>query len=986
MASVKMHIKQVYFSTLPTSLIFSIRNITPVKFVKIYGELLRWKFTCVIILWGNFVLKKLLSVLLSVVIFSMSAVIFCNASAAKDYEGNAKKLDKTTFSGELGALYTKSATTFRVWAPTSDDVKVKFYKKGDSKDYLRIVNMSKNKSTGLWSVKVAGDHKNIFYTYVFTRGKKSYETYDIYAKACAANGKRSMVVDLGSTNPNGWDKDTHVTVDNPTDAMIWEVQVADFSSSKTSGVSEENRGKYLAFTERGTTVSSVAGAAPTCVSYLKRLGVNYVQINPFYDFGSVDETDKSGGDKNYNWGYDPINYNVPEGSYSKDPTNGVRRIIECKKMIQSLHRAGIGVIMDVVYNHTHESKDSAFNITVPDYYYRINPDGSWSNGSGCGNDTASERKMFSKYMTDSVLYWAKEYHVDGFRFDLMGLHDVKTMNHIRKKLDELDGGDKLLMYGEAWNLNTTADSGTILANQGNVKKLNDRIGAFDDMFRDAVKGSTSGADKGFVQAGEKRGNLETGITGQSDGVLGWANTPNQCVTYASCHDNLTLWDKLIKSVKGEKGEYTKRYSDLVAMNKLAGAITFTSQGTSFILAGEEFCRTKKGDENSYQSGFKINQLDWTSLQTFGDVSDYYKGLISLRRHIPSFRDNTDVTAKDISFIDDVPDGVLAYTLSDNKYGKVFVGFNSADKSAKLDLDGSYVQLVNEETAGLDSLGEVSGSVTIPARSAAVLVDKDSYNKSAKNKRTQGKVIVRYNVDGETFKSYTVSGKLNTSYNISPLTSVLMDYNIKKKSGDSGTFTENIRYCTFECEKYDGAYSSVSFECVDEKGNIISDTTVLSNRSGQPYETLQIPSVTGYTLDLQKLPKNGCGTFKDNDISVKYVYNKKPRDDKTCRVNIVYMSTEGKILGTNTLTGDAGSHYATTQLEIENYDFKSVTDNKSGEYALMEQNVLYIYSPVSVVSNVLTVILIVAGAAVLIMFAFAYYKRRRSELAKKLDIS
>lgn len=933
----------------------------------------------------EYALKKIVSFLLSVIIISLSAFVFCEANAATDYEAKAKKLDKTVYSGELGAIYSKKSTTFRVWAPTSSDVKVKFYKKGDSKDYLKLSNMTFDKKTGVWSAKVSGDLKNTFYTYVFTRGKKTYETYDLYAKACAVNGKRSMVVDLSSTDPKGWDKDGYHSVDNPTDAIIWEVQIADFSSSESSGVSKENRGKYLAFTEKNTTVGSVAGAAPTCLSYLKRLGVNYVQINPFYDFGSVDETDKSDSDKNYNWGYDPINYNVPEGSYSKNPADGSRRIKECKKMIQALHNAGIGVIMDVVYNHTHESKNSAFNLTVPDYYYRINSDGSWSNGSGCGNDTASERKMFRKYMTDSVLYWAKEYHIDGFRFDLMGLHDVETMNHIREKLDELDGGEKLLMYGEAWNLNTSADSDTVLANQNNVKKLSDRIGAFDDTFRDAVKGSTSGADKGFVQAGEKRGNLETGITGQSDGIFGWANTPSQCVTYASCHDNLTLWDKLVKTEKGEKGDYTKRYNDLVAMNKLAGAVTYTSQGTAFMLAGEELSRTKKGDENSYQSGFKLNQIDWTRVQTYGDVSDYYRGLIQLRKKIAAFRDSTDKTAKSIKFLEDVPDGVLAYTLEDEKYGTVFVGFNSTKESVKLELDGSYVQLVDGETAGVYSLGDVSGSVTISAGSAAVLADKKAYE-ATDPKQKLGKVIVRYTVNGEVIKSYAEYGKIGSGFNIAPLTSVLMDYNVKKKSGDSGVFSEGVKYCYFECEKYDGAYSSVSFMCVDESDKVISDTTVLSNRAGQPYETVTIPSVNGYTLDLQKLPKNGCGVFGDKDISVKYVYNKKAKDDKTCRVNIVYMSTDGKLLGTNTLTGDVGSSYSTSTQEIENYEFKSVTDNNKGEFALLEQNVLYIYSPVSIVSNIMTVIVIIAGIVLISALGYLYYKRRRKELASKLEIS
>ena len=931
-------------------------------------------------------LKRITSALLAIALILSAFALNFSVSAAVDYEAKAKKLDKTVYTGELGAIYSKSSTTFRVWAPTSSDVKLKFYESGDSEVYTKIINMKFTKSTGLWSVTVKGDLKNTYYTYLFTRNKKTYETYDLYAKACAANGKRSMVVDLDSTDPKGWRDDGYVCVDNPTDAIIWEVQISDFSSSESSGVSKENRGKYLAFTESGTTLNFEADAPSTCVDYLKDFGVNYVHINPFYDFGSVDETDTSGKDSSYNWGYDPVNYNVPEGSYSTDPTKGAKRIKECKKMIQALHKAGIGVIMDVVYNHTHESKNSAFNLTVPDYYYRINPDGSWSNGSGCGNDTASERKMFSKYMTDSVLYWAREYHIDGFRFDLMGLHDVNTMNNIRSELDKLDGGEKLLMYGEAWNLNTTADSGTQLANQNNISKLDSRIAAFDDTFRDGVKGSTNGADKGYIQSGEGTGKVKTGITAQADGIMGWAKSASQAVTYASCHDNLTLWDKLVLSVKGKDGKYITRYSDLIDMNKLSGALTLTSQGISFMLAGEEFCRTKNGDENSYKSGVKLNQLDWNNLVKFGDVSDYYKGLIEVRKNIPAFRDSTDKTAKSIKFIDDVPDGVIAYTLNDEKYGTVAVAFNASDSVQKVSFNGSFVQLVNKDNAGMINLGDVDNSLSLEPKSAAVLVDKDAYN-STDHAPENGKVIVRYKSGGDTLMTYTISGKLGDDFSVAPLSDVMMNYNITKKTGTDGKFSEDTQYCVFECEKYDGVYSTVMFECRDDKSDsIISDSTVLRNRMGQAYETPKIPSVDGYSLNIQKLPKNGCGEFSDKNITVKYYYTKKARDDLTCRVNIVYMSTDGKILGTNTLTGDEGNAYTTSQLEIENYEFKSVTDNSSGEYSQLENNVLYIYTPVSFASTLVPILTIAVFVLVIVALGMFYRNRRKTELMEKIDIS
>lgn len=930
--------------------------------------------------------KKLLSISL-IIAFMLCSLCFgyTTSANAADYEAFAAKLDKTVYSGNLGAVYTKTETVFRVWAPTSDSVKVKFYKNATSNIYTKLTNMKFNKSTGVWGVRIKGDLKNTYYTYVFRRKGKTYETYDIYAKACAPNGRRSMVVDLSATDPKGWDNDLHVSVDNPTDARIWEVHVGDFSNSETSGVTEKHRGKYLAFTESGTTVGGVAGAAPTCVDYLKQLGVNYVQINPFYDFGSVNENDKTKSDSNYNWGYDPINYNIPEGSYSTDVSKGTTRIIECKKMIQALHKAGIGVIMDVVYNHTYESVKSAFNLTVPNYYYRFKSDGEWSNGSGCGNDTASEHRMFRKYMIDSVKYWAEEYHVDGFRFDLMGLHDVPTMNKIRRVLDTLDGGTKLIMYGEAWKLDTSADEGTVLANQDNVTKLSDRIGAFDDTFRDALKGPAAGAEQGFIQSGANRGNLMTGITGQSDDTTGWAKSPNQCVTYTSCHDNLALWDKLVISEKGNEADYTERYNDLVAMNKLAGAVTYTSQGISFMLAGEEFCRTKQGDENSYKSGKSLNQIDWSNLETFGDVSDYYRGLIKLRQNVPAFTDPTADTVKSMVLVDNLPEGVLAYKLRDSRLGKILMVFNSSKEARSLQSDTVWAQLVNEKEAGIRNLGTVSGKLTIPAVSAAVFVEKESFD-AAGLSSDEGKVIVKYTENGNVFKSYAVNDKIGESFSVEPLTRILMNYDIKKRTGTSGTFSDSLRTCTFECQKFDGSITSITFDCIDEAtGRTISDTIVMTNRQGQAYETLSIPSVEGYSLDLAKLPANGCGTFGELDSKVQYKYKKKDADDITCKVNIVYMSTDGTILGTDSKSGDLGAPYSTTQIDIEDYTFKSVTDNSTGSFSPTEKNVLYIYTPAAISAETRNFLLICGVVLIVAAASLIYRKRQKSKLMSKLDI-
>ncbi len=929
--------------------------------------------------------KRILSFVLVLFLFVLSLTFTLPAAAATKYETYSAKLDRRAYSGKLGAVYTKEYTKFRVWAPTSDAVKVVLYKSGSSDEYYKQVAMKYSRSKGVWYTTVKGDLKNVYYTYSFERNGKTYETYDIYAKACGVNGEKSMVVDLDSTDPKGWEEDTHITVDSPTKARIWEVQISDFSSSETSGVSRENRGKYLAFTETGTTVNSISDSPSTCVDYLKELGVNYVHINPFYDFGSVDESDTSDKDENYNWGYDPVNYNVPEGSYSSDASKGAVRIKECKQMIMALHKAGIGVIMDVVYNHTHEWKKSAFNLTVPNYYYRMNDDGSYSNGSGCGNDTASEHKMFRKYMIDSVTYWASEYHIDGFRFDLMGLHDVDTMNSIRKSLDSLSDGEKLLMYGEPWNLTTTADDGTVLANTNNIAKLDTRIAAFDDIYRDAVKGSTSGADQGFVQSGANKGNLRAGIAGQANETTGRAKTPTQTVTYASCHDNLTLWDKLVKSVKGEKGKYDTRYNDLVAMNKLVGAVTYTSQGISFMLAGEEFCRTKNGDENSYNSGRELNQLDWTALETYGDVVDYYKGLIEIRKNISAFSDPTPTTANAIEYLEDLPDGVIAYSVNDPMYGKVIVAFNSSEETAAVDIGGTYAQLANEETAGMRNLNTVTGTVKLPEKSAAILVDKNSFDKVKKDSDT-GKVVVRYKSNDEIFKSYVISGKIGDSFEISPIHTVLMDYNITNRSGVLGKFSDTVHYCDFECEKYDGDFSSVAFVCVDDNTDkVIYDTVYMSNRLGQPYATPSIPSIDGYSLNLERLPKNGCGIFSKKDKTVKYRYTKRSSDDFICKVNIVYMSTDGKVLSTDTKSGESGAAYSTSQIEFEGYDFVSVTDNSSGNYAETEQNILYIYAPVSFMSNLITVIVALAVVLLLSAMVFFYYRSRKNKLSAKIDI-
>lgn len=917
-----------------------------------------------------------------------------------DYQAYAANLDKSAYSGnDLGASYSKKATTFKVWSPNAASVRVNIFEHGSDNegDAGSIMSraMSLDKTTGVWSVTINGDLLNKYYTYSVTHEKTTKETADVYAKACGVNGQRSMVVDLSTTNPDGWENDKHVLVQNQTDASVWEISVADFSSSESSGVSEANRGKYLAFTEEGTTVNGVQGASSTCVDYLKKLGVKYVQIMPFYDFGSVDES-KNIMDQ-YNWGYDPVNYNCPEGSYSTNPKKGEVRIKECKQMIQALHNAGIGVIMDVVYNHTYTS-DSWLQRTVPNYYYRMNNDGTFSNGSGCSNDTASEHLMFRKYMIDSVTYWASEYHIDGFRFDLMGLHDVTTMNSIRTALDNLyaDGsGSQILMYGEAWDMATNCDEGTVLASQKNLKQLSDRIGAFDDTIRDAIKGSTGGTDGAFVQEGSRRANLKTGIAGQSDTTTGWANVPSQCVTYASCHDNLCLYDKLVGSVYGADGKYRKRYEDLVAMNKLSAAIVITSQGIPFSLGGEEFCRSKDGDENSYASSRKENMLDWENVDLYSDVIEYYRGLYKIRDAFAAFSDSTAATANSLTYLSDVPKGVMGYTINNTESGKwsqMCVIFNGSDSAQNVTAKGDWVVLADNKTAGLRNIKNVTNSVKVEAHSAVIMVDTKSYD-SAGIMDDEGAVVIDYydNKTEKLIKSQTLTGELGTSYDVTNLASTL-NYDVKKTDGEiKGVFTDQVGHAKVYVEEYDGEISTVTVKFVDETNNTeIEDSFLVKNRKGEQYYTPDLPSIKNYKLVLDDLPTNGAGKLDSASKTVTYKYTRVTDDeDKTvCRVNAIYMDDSGKILDTKTITGVEGQAYSLSQNTYEEKDLVSVPEKANGTFKSGEINVVFSYSSnPDPLKQMLPFVYVGTGLIIALCAASVIYSsnKRKKRIMAELDI-
>ena len=532
------------------------------------------------------------------------------------------------YTGPLGPDYAPGGTCLRLWAPTAEAVTVTLYHKGDGGAVLGTEPLVRG-AHGVWSIWLPGEQHGRYYTYTLHAGGTSWEAADPYARAAGVNGKRSMIADFARIDPPGWLHDHRPKIP-VSHRSVWEVNVRDFSQDPASGVRPAWRGKYLAFAQQGTTLHS-DGIHPTCLNYLKRLGVSYVQLMPIFDFGSVDESRSL--TRQYNWGYDPAHFNIPEGSYSTDPTRGEVRIRECREMIAALHAAGIGVVMDVVYNHTYRT-ENPLNNTVPYYFFRQNADGSFSNGSGCGNEFASERPMARRYLIDSILYWAKEYHIDGFRFDLMGLYDAESINAVRAALDSLPGGRDILLYGEPWQ-GGASQLHRYEANKANLAMLNERVGIFCDDTRDAIKGGCFDArEPGYVE-GKPGSFWDIGAA-----VAAWCRSdrlpphaPSQIVSYVSAHDNFTLWDKLL-CVRYEKPEFTARDTVALAQNRLAAGIYLTSFGLPFMQAGEEFARTKKGVGNSYRSSPALNRLDWNRAEQYHALVDYYRGLLALRAAFP----------------------------------------------------------------------------------------------------------------------------------------------------------------------------------------------------------------------------------------------------------------------------------------------------------------------------------------------------------------
>lgn len=628
-------------------------------------------------------------------------------------------------SGSLTEMeYAPEATQFTLWAPTADEVRLMLYEAGEGGHAYETVSMERAEE-GTWKAKVEKDLKGKFYTFNVKIGEKwQGDTPGINAKAVGVNGKRAAIIDLRETDPEGWAEDKRPPLASPADIIIYEVHHRDFSVHPSSGI--EHKGKFLAMTETGT---KNPGGMATGIDHLKELGVTHVHILPSYDYASIDETRLD--ENKYNWGYDPLNYNVPEGSYSTDPYRPEVRIREFKQMVQALHKAGIRVVLDVVYNHTFNTAESNFERTVPGYFYRQRPDGTLADASACGNETASNRPMMRKYMIESVLYWINEYHIDGFRFDLMGIHDIETMNEIRKAASAVD--PTIFIYGEGWAASAPQMPEDSLAMKANVYKM-PGIAAFSDEMRDALRGPFNNNEQGAFLAGLPGGeeSIKFGIAGavkhpqvNNDSVnyskAPWAGQPTQMISYVSCHDDMCLVDRLKASVPGITPE------ELVRLDKLAQTAVFTSQGVPFIYAGEEVMRDKKGVHNSYQSPDSINAIDWDRKTLNADAFAYYKGLIQLRRNHPAFRlGDAELVRKHLEFLPVEGTNLVAYRLKDHAGGDtwkdIIVVLNARREVASLSVpEGKYTVVCQNGLVNEKGLATIYGpSLKVAPQSAMII--------------------------------------------------------------------------------------------------------------------------------------------------------------------------------------------------------------------------------------------------------------------------
>lgn len=627
-------------------------------------------------------------------------------------------------SGSLAEMeYAPEGTRFSLWAPTADEVRLMLYNEGEGGHAYRTVSMEAGEE-GVWHTTVAEDLLGKFYTFNVKTGDRWLgDTPGIFAKAVGVNGHRAAIIDLRSTDPEGWVDDRRPPLRSAADVVIYEMHHRDFSISPASGI--EHKGKFLALTEAGTR--SPEGLA-TGIDHLRELGVTHVHLLPSYDYASIDETRLD--ENRYNWGYDPLNYNVPDGSYATDPYRPDVRIREFKQMVQALHQAGIRVILDVVYNHTFSIDGSNFERTAPGYFYRQRPDGTYADASACGNETASDRPMMRKYIVESVLHWAREYHIDGFRFDLMGIHDIRTMNEVRAALTALD--PSIIVYGEGWAAQAPQLPQDSLAMKANTYRM-PGIAAFSDEMRDALRGPFNDNKQGAFLAGLPGGeeSIKFGIVGAvqhpqvcNDSVnysqAPWAGEPTQMISYVSCHDDMCLVDRLRASIPGIKDD------ELARLDKLAQTAVFTSQGIPFIYAGEEVMRDKKGVHNSYQSPDSINAIDWSRKALHADVFAYYKGLIQLRKNHPAFRlGSAELVRRHLEFLPVEGKNLVAWRLKEHAGGDrwedIVVVLNSRREPARVAVpQGVYTVVCRDGMVNEDGLAKVSGAeLVVPAQSALI---------------------------------------------------------------------------------------------------------------------------------------------------------------------------------------------------------------------------------------------------------------------------
>ncbi len=632
-------------------------------------------------------------------------------------------------SGSLVEMeYTSKSTTFSLWAPTADEVRLMLFESGSEGHAYKTIPLE-SVEEGSWQVKVNEDLAGKFYTFnVKIDDKWLGDTPGINACAVGVNGKRGAVIDMRSTDPDGWADDRRPVLKSPADIVLYEMHHRDFSIDSTSGI--QHKGKYLALTERETMYD---GKVSTGIEHLKELGVTHVHLLPSYDYATIDETKLN--ENKYNWGYDPQNYNVPDGSYATDPYTPAVRIKEFKQMVQALHQAGIRVVLDVVYNHTYHTAESNFERTVPGYFYRQKPDGSYANGSGCGNETASNRPMMRKFMIESVLYWINEYHIDGFRFDLMGIHDIETMNEIRKAVNAVD--PTVFIYGEGWAAEAPQYPADSLAMKANISRM-PGIAAFSDEIRDGLCGPVGNHRKGSFLAGIPGGeeSVKFGVVGgirhpqvSNDSVnyskVPWADQPTQMIGYVSCHDDLCLVDRLRSTLPGIQTE------ELRKLDMLAQTVVFTSQGVPFLYAGEEVMRDKKGVSNSYDSPDSVNAIDWRRKAEDYKMFVYYRNLIKLRRTHPAFRmGDADMIRKHLEFLPVEGENLIAFCLKDNangdKWNEIVVIYNARTTPAKVDVPGKeYAVVCRDGVIDEHGLGSVYGPQVIAPAQSAMILHRDS---------------------------------------------------------------------------------------------------------------------------------------------------------------------------------------------------------------------------------------------------------------------